>query len=86
MALAYFRMFIYKFLNKDQDKNPEEAPLIILIKSGVCMANNVKYTKHTRNIVNGLNVLRKGEKWKRDNIDWCEGGLHLVDIASKNVR
>ena len=26
-----------------------------------------------------------GKKLKIHNIDWCEGGLHLADIATKNV-
>ena len=30
-------------------------------------------------------VLRNGEKCKMHNIDCCEGGLKLVDIATKNV-
>ena len=30
MALAYFRMLIHEFLNKDPDIVPEEAPMIVL--------------------------------------------------------
>ena len=30
MALAYFRMLIHEFINKDPEKVPEEAPLIVL--------------------------------------------------------
>ena len=26
-----------------------------------------------------------GENFKLHNIDWCEGGLQLEDIATKNV-
>ena len=51
MDLAHFGMLIHEFLNKDTDIVTEEAPLTILnIKSAVCMANNGKYTKHTRHI------------------------------------
>ena len=48
MALAHFRMFIHKLLNKDPYIFPEEYPLIILdIKSAMYMENNGKDTKHT---------------------------------------
>ena len=51
MALAHSRMLICEFLSKDPDIIPEEDPLIIFnSKSAVCMANNGKDTKHTRNI------------------------------------
>ena len=65
---------------------PEEAPLIILdSNSDVCMDNNDKYTKHTRHIARRLHFVRNGERWKMHNIDWCEGGLQLTDIITKNV-
>ena len=65
---------------------PEEAPLIVLdSKSSMCMAKNVKYTKHTRHIARRMHFLRNGEKCKMHKIDWCEGGLQLADIGTKNV-
>ena len=86
MALAGFWVWICEFLNKYPDIFPEEVPLIILgRKSYVCMAKNVKYTKHTRHISRRVNFVRSCEKWVLHNIDWCEGGLKLVDIATKNV-
>ena len=58
MDLAYFRMLIHDFLNKDPDIFPEEAPLIILdSKSAICMANNGKDTKNTSHIARGGNLL-----------------------------
>ena len=63
MALSHFRMFIHEFLNKVTDIVPEEAPLIILdSRSAVCMANNGKYTKHTRHIARRVHFVRNGEK------------------------
>ena len=32
-----------------------------------------------------MNFLRNGEKCKMHRIYWCEGGLKLEDIATKNV-
>ena len=29
--------------------------------------------------------VRNGENWKMHKIYWCEGGLQLEDIATKNV-
>ena len=29
--------------------------------------------------------LSNGEKYKMHKIDWCEGGLQLADIGTKNV-
>ena len=79
-------MFIHSFLNKDPYIVPEEAPLIFLdSKSAMCMAKNGKDTKHTRHIARRMRFLRNGEKCKMHKIDWCEVGLQLVDIYTKNV-
>ena len=86
MDLAHFRISIHEFLNKDPDMVPEEAPLIVLyIKSAMWTAKNGKDTKHTRHIARRMNLVRNGKKYKMHNIDWCEGGLHLEDIGTKNV-
>ena len=86
MALAHFRILIHAFLNKDPDIFPEEDPLIILdINADVCMDNSGKETKHTRHIAMIVYLVRNGENWIMHKIDWCEGGLKLEDIATKNV-
>ena len=86
MALAHFRMLIHKFLNKDPDIVPEEAPLIVLdSKYTICMANNGRDNKHTRHIERRMHFVRNGEKCKMHKIDWCEGGLQLAYIGTKNV-
>ena len=78
-------MLIHEFLSKDLDIVPEEAPLIVLDrKSAVCMDDTGKDTKHTRHIARRVNFVRNGEKLKMHRIDWCEGGLKLADIATKN--
>ena len=79
-------MLIHELLNKDLDIVPEEAPLIVLdSKSAMCMAKNGINTKHTRHIARIMNFVRTGEKCKMHKIDWCEGGLQLADIGTKNV-
>ena len=79
-------MLIYELLNKDPEIVPEEAPLIILdIKYAMCMAKNGKDIKQTRHIARIMNFVRNGEKCKMHKIDWCEGGLQLADIGTKNV-
>ena len=86
MALAHFRMLIHEFLNKDPYIVPQEAPMIVLDgKSAMCMAKNGKDTKHTRHITSRMHFVRNGEKCKMNNIDWCEGGLQLAEIGTKNV-
>ena len=86
MALAHFIMLICKFMNKDPDIVPEEAPLIVLdSKSALCMAKNGRYTKNTRHIARIMHYVRNGGKFKMHKIDWCEGGLQLADIGTKNV-
>ena len=76
MDLAYFRMLIHEFLNKDPDIVTEEAPLIVLYsKSSMCIAKNGKDTKHTRHISRRIHFVRNGEKLNMHKIDWCEGGL-----------
>ena len=49
------------------------------------MAKNGKETKHTRHIAIRMHLVRNGEKCKMHKIDWCEGGLQLADIGTKNV-
>ena len=86
MSLAHLRMLIFECLNKDPDIVPEEYPLSIMYsKSSVCMAKNVKDTKHTRHIARRVNFVRNGEKWKIHKVYWCDGGLKLSDIVTKNV-
>ena len=61
MALAHFRMLVHELLNEDPDMVPKEAPLIVLdSKSAMCMANNCKYTKHTRHISRRMNLVTNG--------------------------
>ena len=65
MAFVHFRMLTHEFLNKDTDIVPEEAPLIVLdSKLDMCMAKNVKDTKHTRHIARIMHYVRNGEKCK----------------------
>ena len=79
-------MLVHELLNEDPDMFPEEAPLIVLYsKSTMYMANNGKDTKHTRHIARRMYFSRNGEKCKMYKIDWCEGGLQLADIGTKNV-
>ena len=52
--------------------------------SAVCMAKNGKDTKHKIHISRRVHFVRNGENWKKHKIDWCEGGLKLADIATKN--
>ena len=62
MDLARFRRLIHEFLNKDPYIFPEEDPLIILDrKPAVCMANNGKDTKNTRQISRRVHLVRNGE-------------------------
>ena len=73
-------------MNEDPDMVPKEAPLIVLDrKSAMCMAKNGKDTKHTRHIARRMHFVRNGEKCNMHKIDWCEGGLQLADIGTKNV-
>ena len=32
-----------------------------------------------------MHLVRNREKFKMHKIDWCEEGLQLIDIATKNV-
>ena len=49
------------------------------------MANNGQDTKNTRHIARRIHLVRNGEKCKMYKIYWCEGGLQLEDISTKNV-
>ena len=79
-------MLIHELLNKDVYIVPEKAPLIILDGNiAICMTMNSMDTKHTRHIVRTMHIVSNGEKCKMKKFDWCEGGLKLEDIATKNV-
>ena len=87
MYLAHFRMLNNELLNKDPDVDPEQAPLIIFdSKSSICMDNNSKDSKHTRHIDRRINFIRNGEEYNLHKTVWCERGLKLADIGTKNVR
>ena len=49
------------------------------------MANNDKYTKHTRHIYRRVYFVRNIKKFNMKNIDWFEGDLKLADIATTNA-
>ena len=49
------------------------------------MAKNGRDTNHTRHIVRRMRFVRNGDKFKMHKIEWCEGGLQLADIGTKNV-
>ena len=49
------------------------------------MDNNGKDTKHTMHISRRVNFISNGGKCKMHKIEWCEGGLKLAYIATKNV-
>ena len=79
-------MLIHELLNEYPDMVPKEDPLIVLDgKSDMCMAKNGNNTKHTRHIARRMHFVRNGEKCKMQKIDWCEGGLQLAEIGTKNV-
>ena len=79
-------MLIHELLNKYPDIVPSEAPLIVLdSNSAMCMAKNGKDTKHTRHISGRMNFVSNGEKCKMHKIYWCEVGIQLEDISTKNV-
>ena len=59
--------------------------IVLDSKLAMCMAKNYKDTKHTRHIARRMHFVRNGEKCKMHKIDWCEGGLKLADIGTKNV-
>ena len=85
MALAHFRMLVHELLNEDPYRVPKEAPLVFLdSKSAMCMAKNGRDTKHTIHIARIMHFLRNGEKCKMHKIYWCERGLQLADIGTKN--
>ena len=65
---------------------PKEDPLVVLdSKSAMCMAKNGEDTKHTRQVSRRMIFVRNGEMCKMHKIDWCEEGLQLTDIVTKNV-
>ena len=49
------------------------------------MDGNGKDTKHTRYIASIIHLVSNEEKCKIHKIDWCEGGLQLSEIGTKNV-
>ena len=53
-------------------------------KSALCMANDGKYTKHTRHITRRVNFVRNCEKCKMRKIELCEVGLKLAYNATNH--
>ena len=48
------------------------------------MGNSGKDAKHTKHIARRMHSVSNGEKCKMHKIHWCEGGLKLADIYTKN--
>ena len=64
----------------------KEDPLIVLYSQyDMCMAKNGKDNKHTRHISRRMHFVRNGEKCKMHKIYWCEVGLQLAYIGTKNL-
>ena len=85
MDLSHFRILINGLFKNYSDIVPEEAPLIVLDgKSDMWMAKNSKDTKHTIHIARRMHFVRNVEKCRMHKIDWCEVGLLLTDISTKN--
>ena len=85
-SFSTFRMLIHELLNKDPDIVPEEAHMIVLdSKYVMCMDKNGKDTKKIIHIARRMHLVRNVEKCKMHNIDWCERGLQLADIATNIV-
>ena len=49
------------------------------------MDKNGKDNKHTRHIARRMHFAMNGERCNMHKVDWCEGGLQLADIVTKNV-
>ena len=80
MALAHFMMLNNELLNKYIDVVPEKSPLNILDRK------KGKDTKHTRHISRRNHLVINGGDWILHKTVWCEGGLPLAEIGTKNVR
>ena len=50
------------------------------------MAKNGKDTKNTIHIYRRMNFVRNGEECHFHKTVWCEGGLELTGIGTKNGR
>ena len=59
--------------------------IVLDSKHAMCMANNGKDTKHTKNNARRMHFVRNCEECKIHKIDSCEGGLQLADIDTNNV-
>ena len=81
------RMLNIEFSNKYPYVVPEQAPLIILYnKEAIYMDNNGKETKHTRHITRRMHFVRNDEECNFHKTVWCEGGLQLEEIGTKNIK
>ena len=57
---------------------PEQAlPIILDIKSAICMDKNGKDTKNTRHLSRRIHFVRNIEDCSLHNTVWCERGLQL---------
>ena len=44
------------------------------------MDKNGKYTKHTRNILRRMHLIKNGECWNLHRTVWCEGGMKPSNV------
>ena len=50
------------------------------------MAKNGKDTKHTIYIAIRMHFVKNGEEYNLKKNVWCEIGLKLVEVGTKNIR
>ena len=86
MDLANSRILINGLFNKGPYIVSGEYPFIVLYsKSAMCVFINGKDTKHTSHIARRIHLVRNGESFNIQSIDWCAGVLQLSEIDTKNV-
>ena len=72
MALELSRILNNDFLNKDPDIVPKQAsPIILDIKSAVCMTKNGDGTQYSGHISRRVHFVRKCEKFNLYKKVWC---------------
>ena len=59
--------------------------IVLDSKSDMCVAKKRKDDKHTRHIARIIHFVRNGKKCKMPKIYWCESGVKLAVIGTKNA-
>ena len=85
MSGAHHHMLLNELRLRDPDAATFPIPVVLDSRSAQAMGNSFRDTKHTRHIARRYHYVRTGAQEGHWVLHWCEAGLQLADVGTKNL-